>query len=128
MSYKTALKDQFLSKTTSTPQINVESNVSLTSIPLGMMHSGLSGRSTRSTPNTARNTRSATGARGAIFICFTFIEPRGASHGELDQSFPQFQADRPQSVKVYGRIEGHWGARAKLQHAPSNVNRLYAWR
>ena len=36
----------------------------------------------------------------------TFIEPHGASHGELNQPSPQFQADRPQSVKVYGHIEG----------------------
>jgi hypothetical protein len=28
-------------------------------------------------------------------------------HGELNQPSPQFQADRPPSVKVYGRIEGH---------------------
>ena len=38
---------------------------------------------------------------------FTFIEPQGASYGELNRPSPQFQADRPQSVKVYGRIEGH---------------------
>jgi hypothetical protein len=36
----------------------------------------------------------------------TFIEPHGATHGELNQPSPQFQADRPQSVKVYGHIEG----------------------
>jgi len=41
-----------------------------------------------------------------VFI-ITFIQPQGASHGELDQPSPQSQADRPQSVKVYGRIEGH---------------------
>jgi len=33
-------------------------------------------------------------------IVFTFIAPQGASHGELNQPPPQFQADRPQSVKV----------------------------
>jgi hypothetical protein len=42
-----------------------------------------------------------------IFSFFTFIEVQGASHGELNQPSPQFQADRPQSVKVYGHIEGH---------------------
>ena len=42
-----------------------------------------------------------------FFIFLTFIEPQGATHGELIQPSPQFQADRPQSVKVYGHIEGH---------------------
>jgi len=42
-----------------------------------------------------------------LFYFFTFIEPHGASHGELNQPSPQIQADRPQSVKVYGHIEGH---------------------
>jgi len=37
----------------------------------------------------------------------TFIEPQGASHGELNQLSLQFQADRPQSVKVNSRIERH---------------------
>ena len=37
----------------------------------------------------------------------TFIEPQGASHGGLNQPSPRFQADRPQSVKVYGRIQAH---------------------
>ena len=37
-----------------------------------------------------------------------FIEPQGASHGELYQPCPQFQADSPQSAKVYGRIKGHY--------------------
>jgi len=41
------------------------------------------------------------------FLFITFIEPQGASHGELNQPSPQFQADRPQSVKVYGSIEGN---------------------
>ena len=41
-----------------------------------------------------------------FFIFITFIEPHGATHGELNQPSPQFQADRPQSVKVYGHIEG----------------------
>jgi hypothetical protein len=27
-----------------------------------------------------------------ILLCFTFIEPQGASHGELHQPSPQFQA------------------------------------
>ena len=40
-------------------------------------------------------------------LVITFIAPQGASHGELNQPFPQFQADRPQSVKIFGRIEGH---------------------
>jgi hypothetical protein len=40
-----------------------------------------------------------------FFCFFTFIDPHGASHGELNQPSPQFQADRPQSVKVYGRSE-----------------------
>ena len=35
----------------------------------------------------------------------TFIEPPGASHGGLNEPSPQLQADRPQSVKVYGRIQ-----------------------
>jgi len=43
------------------------------------------------------------------FFFFPFIEPQGASHGELNQPSPQTQADRPQCVKVYGRIEGHDG-------------------
>jgi len=42
-----------------------------------------------------------------FFFLITFIEPHGATHGELNQPSPQFQADRPQSVKVYGHIEGH---------------------
>jgi len=43
-----------------------------------------------------------------FFLFLTFIEPHGATtHGELNQPSPQFQADRPQSVKVYGHIEGH---------------------
>ena len=42
------------------------------------------------------------------FSFLTFIEPHGATHGELNQPSPQFQADRPQSVKVYGHIEGHY--------------------
>jgi len=47
----------------------------------------------------------------ALYIYFflfflTFIEPHGATHGELNQPSPQFQADRPESVKVYGHIEG----------------------
>jgi len=41
------------------------------------------------------------------FFNITFIEPHCTSHGELNQPSPQFQADRPQSVKVYGHIEGH---------------------
>jgi len=42
------------------------------------------------------------------FILFlTFIEPQGASFVELDQPSPQFHGDRPPSVKVHGRIEGH---------------------
>ena len=46
--------------------------------------------------------------RKFIFIFYiTFIEPHGATHGELNQPSPQFQADRLQSVKVYGHIEGH---------------------
>ena len=32
-----------------------------------------------------------------LFLCF-FIEPQGASHGELNQPIPQFQADRSLSV------------------------------
>ena len=31
----------------------------------------------------------------------TFIEPQGATHGELNQPSPQFQADRPQSVSRF---------------------------
>jgi len=42
-----------------------------------------------------------------FFFFLTFIEPHGATHGELNQPSPQFQADRPQSVKGYGHIEGH---------------------
>jgi len=42
-----------------------------------------------------------------FLFLITFIEPHGATHGELNQPSPQFQADRPQSVKVYGHIEGH---------------------
>jgi hypothetical protein len=42
-----------------------------------------------------------------FFFFFRFIEPQGAAHGELNQPSPQFQADRTQSVKVHGRIEGH---------------------
>jgi hypothetical protein len=38
------------------------------------------------------------------FIFITFIESQGASHGQLNQPSPQFQPDRPQSVKVYGRM------------------------
>jgi len=29
------------------------------------------------------------------FIFITFIEPQGATHGELNQPSPQFQTDRP---------------------------------
>ena len=43
-----------------------------------------------------------------IYHIITFIEPQGASYGEqCNQSPSQFRADRPQSFKVYGRIEGH---------------------
>jgi hypothetical protein len=42
-----------------------------------------------------------------FFFFSFFIEPHGVSHGKLNQPSPQYQADIPQSVKVYGRIEGH---------------------
>ena len=45
---------------------------------------------------------------GFFFFFLTFIEPHGATHGELNQPSPQCQVDRPQSVKVYGHIEGHY--------------------
>jgi hypothetical protein len=53
------------------------------------------------------------------------MEPQGASHSELNQTSPQFQADRPQSVKVYGHIEGQLPALVNLSQAPAQVPLLF---
>jgi len=45
---------------------------------------------------------------------YFIFEPQGALHGELNQPSPLFQADRPESVTVYGRIEGHYNLMLSL--------------
>jgi hypothetical protein len=47
------------------------------------------------------------GAKRFLFIYNVHRAPRHYTYGDLNQPSPRFQADRLQSVKVYGHIEGH---------------------